>query len=231
MLKNCSFSVEPGKITALTGASGAGKSTIFSLLYGLYKPQKGGIYVGGVNTREIRKTDLRKKIGIVPQQIDFFEGSLEENIVLGNQEMSASDVLKLLRIYGIREWIFQLPQGLQTEIGRKGVVLSPGEKQKLAMARALCHHPDILLLDEATSALDAESEKEMQKCIRMLAEEGKTVLLIAHRFSTLCCADHIVVLKDGCISEAGSHRELCRKGGDYAGLCHRQTDLMNQLVF
>ncbi|QEC51358.1 peptidase domain-containing ABC transporter [Anseongella ginsenosidimutans] len=211
------------KITALVGESGSGKSTLSSLLQRVYPLESGNITIGDVDIHYFDVESLRRLIGVVPQQIHLFSGTVIENIALGEFEPDLQKVLSICGRLGMMEFIEKLPQGLHTEIGENGATLSGGQCQLLAIARAVYREPDVLILDEATSSLDTASEKYIRDAIFSLRKEGKTIIMIAHRLSTVCGADRIIVLDNGEIKETGVHRELLQQRGSYYRMWQLQT--------
>lgn len=221
VFRNFNLVVKRGKITALVGESGSGKSTLASLLQNLYPLQSGHVLVGDMDVRYVEPASLRRRIGVVPQQIDLFAGTILENIAVGEYEPDLREALRITRLLGMADFIEKLPLGFQTPLGEHGVNLSGGQRQRLAIARALYRDPDILLLDEATSALDPISDQLVQDAVRSLRQEGKTILVIAHRLSTVMHADTIVVLQEGCLIGQGTHGELLETSDVYAHLWKR----------
>jgi ATP-binding cassette subfamily B protein len=205
-----------GKMTAIVGDSGSGKTSLFSILQGLYPIQSGRIMAGDYDIRHIRLADLRRRIAVVPQQIQLFSGNVIDNIALGDPCPDVKRVLKLCRDTGIAEFIEKIPSGYATPLGENGAMLSGGQKQRIALARALYREPDMLLLDEATSSLDSASEQNILQVLERFRQMGKTLVVIAHRLSTIIQADHIIVLQDGQVVQAGTHLDLIRIEGAYA---------------
>jgi ATP-binding cassette subfamily B protein len=220
-LRDFSLMVKPGQTVAIVGPSGAGKSTVFQLLLRFYDPSSGGIVLDGVATRDLSLSDLRQRIGIVPQDAVIFSSSALENIRYGRPDASDEDVRAAARSAFADEFIHELPEGYDTFLGERGVRLSGGQRQRIAIARAMLKNPPLLLLDEATSALDAESERMVQAALES-AMRDRTTLVIAHRLATVQKADLIVVLDHGSLVEQGTHAELVAKGGMYAGLAALQ---------
>ncbi|MDP1999977.1 MAG: ABC transporter transmembrane domain-containing protein [Rhodoferax sp.] len=220
-LSNFSLTVSPGQTVAIVGPSGAGKSTVFQLLLRFYDPASGSIVLDGVATRDLTLSDLRQRIGIVPQDAVIFSSSALENIRYGRPEAHDEEVYAAARSAFADEFISALPEGYDTFLGERGVRLSGGQRQRIAIARAMLKNPPLLLLDEATSALDAESERMVQAALES-AMRDRTTLVIAHRLATVQKADLIVVLDHGSLVEQGTHAELVARGGVYAGLAALQ---------
>ena len=219
------LSFEKGKVSAIVGESGSGKSSLLAILQNIYPLQKGQVSIGGVDVRHIASASLRSLIGIVPQHVDLFGGSLLENIALGDLEPDLARVFDLCEQIGLQSFIQSLPAGLQTQVGEKGAQLSGGQRQRVAIARALYRDPQILALDEATSALDPESEQYIKKITARLRSDGKTIIIIAHRLATITQADTIYVLHHGQLLEHGSHHELLSIKGQYAAYWQAQTQV------
>ncbi len=222
VLKGVSFEVPKGKVVALVGASGSGKSTLAGLLLRLYDPVKGRILIDGVDIREMDLKDLRRHMGLVPQELILFNDTLWNNITYGLKDVDEAQVEEAVRIAHISEFIHSLPKGYDTRIGDLGSQLSGGQRQRIAIARAILRDPPILILDEATSHLDAKSEKEVQSALSS-AMQGRTVLVIAHRLSTIRSADLIVVLHEGEVVEVGRHEDLIARDGLYKSLYRLQS--------
>jgi subfamily B ATP-binding cassette protein MsbA len=220
-VENVSLAIEPGKTYALVGASGAGKSTILSLLLRLYDPTSGVIRVDGYDLNKVTQKSLREQIGLVTQETFLFHDTIFKNIQFGRLEATKEEVEEAARTAFAHDFIMAQPQGYETVIGDKGCLLSGGQQQRLAIARALLKNAPILLLDEATSALDSESEKQIQTALETLAE-GRTVIAIAHRLSTILSADQIVVMEMGHVKELGTHAELMEQSGYYRRLYDMQ---------
>lgn len=215
VLQDVSFTVSPGEMVAVVGPSGAGKSTLFDLLQRFYDPLGGGLYLDGVDLRTLALTELRGKIGYVPQEAVLFAGTVGDNVRYGKPDAAEAEVVEALRLAHAEAFVRALPGGLATRVGESGVGLSGGQKQRLAIARALLTQPRLLLLDEATSALDAESEQQIRDSIHAL--KGRcTIIAIAHRLSTVRQADRILVLDEGHLVATGDHDSLLADNGLYA---------------
>jgi subfamily B ATP-binding cassette protein MsbA len=221
-LTDVNLTLEPGKIVALVGPTGAGKSTLADMVPRFYDPQSGTVLVDGQDIRTVTIESLRSQIGIVPQDTVLFSGTLRDNIAYGRRDATDEEIIAAARAANADSFIQSFPLQYQTVIGERGATLSGGEKQRIAIARALLANPRILILDEATSALDAATEALVQEALETLMK-GRTTLIIAHRLSTIVNADTIVVLrKGGRIAEQGSHSELLALGGIYAALYETQ---------
>lgn len=222
VLKRVSFRVEPGEKVALAGHSGAGKSTIIQLLLRFYENEKGSIQIDGRDVKDWDLKALRSKIGIVPQEVLLFGGSIRENIAYAKQGATEEEIIEAAQKANAWQFISQFPDGLDTLVGERGVKLSGGQRQRVAIARAILKDPAILILDEATSSLDAESESLVQQALDELMK-GRTTLIIAHRLATIRKVDRIYALSEGKIVEQGSHKELLAdEGGFYANLVRLQ---------
>ena len=218
VLDGISFDVKPGKMLALVGATGVGKTTIVSLLERFYDPQSGKITIDGHDIRHATLSSLRQNISIVLQDVFLFNGTLYENIAYGAENATEEEVYAAAKTACADEFIREMPEGYMTKIGERGVRLSGGQKQRIAIARAVLRKTPILVLDEATSAVDNETEAQIQKAIENLSG-SHTLIVIAHRLTTIMKADDIIVLHDGKIVEEGTHDELMKKGGIYCGMC------------
>jgi HlyB family type I secretion system ABC transporter len=221
-LQNIDFSVQPGQIIGIVGASSAGKTTLVNLLAGLYRPQQGKILIDGCDIAGVLPESLRSQLGIVPQDTFLFAGTILENITLFNPHLTIEDALKVAKIANIHSFIESLPHGYNTQVGMHSRMLSDGQKQQIVLARALIRNPRILILDEAINSLDAQTEANLQQ---NLIHNGLncTTFLITHRLTTLHHADHILVLDRGIIAEQGNHRELIAINGLYSHLMQQQS--------
>lgn len=214
VLKNINLKIKSGETVALVGKSGVGKTTLAELIMGYYKPKEGRIFLDGSDISKLQLRWLRNQIAMVPQDLNLFNDTLINNLKYANPKATEKDIIKSARAASAEEFIMKLPKGYDTKVGEKGVKLSTGQRQRIAIAMAFLKNPEILILDEPTAALDAESEKKVQEGIKKLIE-GKTTIIIAHRFSTVRNADKIVVLDKGRVAELGNHKELIRKKGLY----------------
>jgi len=214
VLRNVTFDVTPGEMIGLVGHSGAGKTTSINLLCRFYDADEGQILVDGVPVRNIRVADLRRQLGVVPQDTFLFSGTIAENIAYAKPGATREQIIRAAKVANAHDFILRKPDGYETHLGEQGAGLSAGEKQRLAIARAVLHDPRILILDEATSQLDVETEKQVQEAIGRLVK-GRTTFAIAHRLATLRNADRLLVLKNGEIVESGTHDELLRNEGEF----------------
>ena len=217
ILKDINLEVKAGQMVAIVGPSGAGKTTIVNLLPRFYDPVAGNIYIDDVNIADVTLASLREKIGIVPQETVLFNGSIYDNILYGDLTATTEEVMAAAKAANAHDFIMQMADQYQTQIGERGSKLSGGQRQRIAIARAILKNPRILILDEATSALDTESEKLVQDALDKLMV-GRTSFVIAHRLSTILQADMIIVMEKGQIVEQGSHEELLKLDGLYSGL-------------
>jgi ATP-binding cassette subfamily B protein len=223
ILEDVSFTVPAGKRVAIVGASGAGKSTISRLLFRFYDVHDGAIRIDGQDLRDATQTSVRAAIGIVPQDTVLFNDTIYYNIAYGHPAASPTEIEEAARLARIHDFIMASPDGYQTTVGERGLKLSGGEKQRVAIARTILKRPRILLFDEATSALDSRTEREIQVSLREVSR-GHTTLVIAHRLSTIVDADEIIVLHEGRIAERGMHAQLILRGGLYAAMWRRQQE-------
>jgi ATP-binding cassette subfamily B protein len=223
ILKGLSFEVPAGRTVAIVGPSGAGKSTVSRLLFRFYDVSGGRILIDGQDLRDVTQTSLRAAIGMVPQDTVLFNDTIRYNIRYGRWEASDTEVEEAARLAQIDAFIRLSPKGYETEVGERGLKLSGGEKQRVAIARTILKAPPILLLDEATSALDSHTEKEIQDALDRVSK-NRTTLVIAHRLSTIVGADEILVLDHGVIVERGTHHALLAKAGLYASMWNRQRE-------
>lgn len=224
ILKDIDLTVPAGRTVALVGPSGAGKSTLSRLLYRFYDLEKGRILIDGQDISEVTQASLRRAIGMVPQDTVLFNDTIGYNIRFGRPDATCGEVEEAARLAQIHGFVERLPQGYETLVGERGLKLSGGEKQRVAIARTLLKNPPILILDEATSALDSHTEQEIQGALRAVAE-NRTTLIIAHRLSTVQHADEILVLEEGRIAERGRHADLLERNGLYAALWRTQARL------
>ncbi len=223
VLKDVSFVVEPGQKLAIVGKSGSGKSTLTKLLFRFYDVTSGEILIDGQNIKTLNQRSVQSVIGVVPQDTVMFNESIYYNIAYGKQGASQYEVEKAAKLSFIDTFIDKLPEGYDTLVGERGLKLSGGEKQRLAIARVLLKNPPILIFDEATSALDSYSEKMVQKALKKLSSKH-TILVIAHRLSTIVDSDKIIVLGDGQVQESGTHAQLLESNGEYAKLWQLQVN-------
>ncbi|MBD0427027.1 ABCB family ABC transporter ATP-binding protein/permease [Aquisalinus flavus] len=223
ILKGVSFAAQPGEKIAIVGHSGAGKSTISRILYRFYDIDEGSVTIDGQDIREVTQDSLRAAIGMVPQDTVLFNETIGYNIAYARPGATQTQIEQAAQMAQIHDFVAGLPKGYDTVVGERGLKLSGGEKQRVAIARTILKNPPILILDEATSALDSVTEQGIQTALRNVAE-SRTTLVIAHRLSTIIDADRILVMDDGKIIEQGTHAELLTKGGDYAELWQRQQE-------
>lgn len=224
VLEEINIKAQPGEIIALVGHSGAGKTTIANLIPRLYDPVKGRILIDGVDIKDVKLNSLRKQIGVVPQDVILFGGSIEENIAYGRENATKEEIIEAAKFANAHDFIISFSEGYETIVGEKGVRLSGGERQRISIARAILKNPRILILDEATSSLDSVSETLIQEALQRLMK-SRTTFIIAHRLSTIKMADKIIVLEKGRIKEIGTHEELFKKGKDYFNLYKKEEFL------
>jgi len=224
IIKDISFAVPNGKKVAIVGPTGAGKSTISRLLFKFYDPKEGEIYINNININRVSQESLRQMIGVVPQDTVLFNDTIYYNIVYGKIEANKEEVISAAKNADIHDFISALPDGYETVVGERGLKLSGGEKQRVAIARTILKNPKIFFFDEATSALDSNTEKEIQKNLENVSKD-KTTLIIAHRLSTAANADNIIVLDKGVITEQGTHESLLLKKGKYFEMWEKQKPI------
>ncbi len=229
VLRDIHFKAEPGQMIALVGPTGVGKTTIISLLARFYDPVAGAIRLDGQDIRGLTLASLREQISIVLQDVFLFNGNVADNIAYGSREATREQIERAARIARADDFIAALPEGYDTLIGERGVKLSGGQKQRLSIARAVLRDTPILILDEATASVDVETEAKIQQAIQELAGT-RTILVIAHRLSTVKRADRILVIEDGLIAESGTHDELLHQGGRYSQLCRVQFSALEELA-
>jgi ATP-binding cassette subfamily B protein len=222
VLSDVSFTVKPGQMLAIVGPTGSGKSTLLRLLLRHYEVQKGRILVNGHDIRQLNLHDLRSAIGVVGQDVYLFQGTVKDNVMYGRPDATNEEFALALQHSGTSAFLSNLPDGDGSDVGERGQRLSGGQRQRIAIARALLKDAPVLALDEATSQLDYETEGIVQRSIRASAE-GRTLIVVAHRLSTVRRADEIIVLESGRICERGAHDELVRSGGLYASLWRLQN--------
>ncbi|KAG6856298.1 Iron-sulfur clusters transporter atm1, mitochondrial [Tephrocybe sp. NHM501043] len=226
IFRNLSFTVPAGKKVAIVGPSGCGKSTVFRLLYRFYDPASGHIFIDGQNIHDVRMDSLRRSVGVVPQDTPLFHSNILHNIRYGRLDASDDEVKQAAIRANVHGTILKLPEGYDTQVGERGLMISGGEKQRLAVARVLLKDPPILFFDEATSALDAHTESELMKNINStLLNKARTSIFIAHRLKTVVEADLIIVMKDGSVVEEGTHDELLKRRGLYYSMWQQQASL------
>jgi subfamily B ATP-binding cassette protein MsbA len=221
VIKNLSFVADPGKVTALVGPSGGGKSTIFNLMLRFYEADGGAIVIDGQNIGAVSRRSLRSQVAYVGQDVFLFRGSVRENIALGRAGASENEIIAAAKAAYAHDFVTAFPRGYDTPVGEHGVQLAGGERQRIAIARALLKDAPLILLDEATASLDSESERQVQGAFEHL-RQGRTTIVIAHRLHTVVDADRIFVIEDGTVVEAGRHDELLRRGGRYTSFYRLQ---------
>ena len=222
VLRHVELHVRPGETIAIVGPSGGGKSTLCSLIPRFYDVTEGAIRIDGHDVRDVTQQSLRRSIGVVQQDVFLFAASIMENIRYGRPDATADEVVEAARRAEIYDDIMDMPDGFDTYVGERGALLSGGQKQRISIARIFLKNPPVLILDEATSALDSITEAKIQRAFDALAK-GRTTLIIAHRLSTVRSASRILVVRDGVITEEGTHEALLARDGDYAQLYHTQN--------
>lgn len=224
ILNNVSFTVKGGTTTAVVGSSGAGKSTISRILFRFYDISNGSVRIDDQDIRDVRQQSVRREIGVVPQDTVLFNDTIKYNISYGRHDASDEEIFEAAKLAKIHDFILRLPDGYDTEVGERGLKLSGGEKQRVAIARTILKNPAILLLDEATSALDSQTEREIQESLEKISEQ-RTAIVIAHRLSTIINVNEILVLDNGEIAERGNHTALLEKQGLYYQMWQKQQQL------
>jgi ABC-type multidrug transport system fused ATPase/permease subunit len=219
VLRDVSFSIEPGQVVGIVGPTGSGKSTVLSLLPRFYDPSGGRVLIDGTDVATYKLSALRAQVGFVLQETVLFRGTIRENIAYGRPGASDEEVIAAAKVANADEFISRMPNGYDSMVGERGDTLSGGQRQRIGIARAVVRNSPIMILDEPTAALDTESERQVVEGLKQLMK-GRTVIMIAHRLSTISDADKIIVLKDGVVAEEGSAEELLARGGVYAEL-HR----------
>ncbi|MEM6735540.1 MAG: peptidase domain-containing ABC transporter [Bacteroidota bacterium] len=230
VFEDLSITFPYGRVSAIVGESGSGKSTIAAIVQKMYPIDKGSVSIGDINMAYLNMESLRDLVSVVPQKIDLFAGNVIENIAIGRFSPDMDRILEICKQLNILDFIESLPNGFNTYLGENGATLSGGQKQKIAIARALYKQPEVLILDEATSALDSTSENHIQNALNVLIGAKKTVIIIAHRLSTVCKADRIFVLDKGKLIEEGDHSELLEKRGHYYSLWEQQFPMLAQIA-
>jgi len=225
VLEGVSFRVNEGETVAVVGATGVGKTTACHLLSRFYQPDSGVVSLGDVDVAELPLSWLRQQVALVSQDVFLLAGTIRENLLLGQLGVSDERVEEVVRVSGADEFVALLPEGLETIVGERGIRLSGGQKQRIALARALLKDAPVLVLDEATSAVDGATESRIKQALRR-ATAGRTVLVVAHRLSTIISADRIVVLEDGRVVESGTYEELSAVDGPFTMLCRVREDVV-----
>ena len=224
VLEDLSFVVEPGEMIGLAGHSGAGKSTLINLICRFYEPQEGAILIDAHDTRRVNLQSLRRQIGVVLQDPFLFNGTVADNVAYGHPEASLEEIVAAARAANAHDFVMDMPDGYDTMVGERGLRVSGGERQRLAIARAILRDPRILILDEATSNVDTRTEAQIQEALERLVR-GRTTFAIAHRLSTLKNAHRLLILEKGRLAEIGTHDELIARDGIYANLCRMQAEM------
>jgi ATP-binding cassette subfamily B (MDR/TAP) protein 1 len=224
VLRGCSIKVQHGQFAAIVGSSGAGKTSVISLIERFYEPQKGTVYYNNEDIALIPRAVLRSRMSLVAQEASIFRGTIRENVLLGMKGNEVSDEILYgaCRDAGIHNFVSSLPDGYNTDVGQAGISLSGGQRQRISIARALIRDPSVLLLDEATSSLDSETEKEVQAVFEQTGK-GRTMIVVAHRLATVQNADIIFVMHEGRVVECGDHRTLLAKRRRYWSMCEAQA--------
>jgi ATP-binding cassette subfamily B protein len=226
VFRDLNLSIPKGKVTGIVGESGSGKSTLAAILQNLYPIQNGTVRIGDYDLKYIETESLRNMVSIVPQKIDLFAGNVVDNIAVGDLQPDMTKIVSICSGLGIMDFIEKLPNNFNTYLGENGASLSGGQRQRLAIARALYKDPEILVLDEATSSLDSASEQYVQKMVNILKNNQKTIIIIAHRLSTVINCDKIVVLHEGNVIEEGTHPELLKRGSHYLNFWQQQFPML-----
>jgi ATP-binding cassette subfamily B protein len=232
VLRGLSLTAEPGKVTALVGPSGGGKSTVLNLLLRFYEADRGTISIDGQNIAAVSRRSLRQSVAYVGQHVFLFRGTIRDNIAFGKSSATEEEIVAAAKAAFAHDFIASFPQGYDTPVGEHGLQLSGGQRQRIAIARALIKNAAIILLDEATAALDSESERQVQEALDRLTR-NRTTIVIAHRLHTITHADRIHVVEDGAVVESGVHDELLRRGGRYASFYRMQfknQDIAEQVI-
>ena len=229
ILKNVDLAIEPGKMLGVVGQTGAGKSTLVSLVCRFYDPTDGDILLDGASLKDITMQSLRSQIGMVLQDTFLFARTIRDNIAYGTPHTTNEEIIEAAKAANAHEFIMNLPDGYDSDVGERGIMLSGGEKQRISIARAILKNPAILILDEATSAVDSVTEASIQEAMDRLIK-GRTTIAIAHRLSTLRNADKLIVIDNGEIAESGTHIDLMKHDGIYAGLCRMQADFAREII-
>ncbi len=224
VLRDLTFTIEPGELIGIVGQSGAGKTTLVNLICRFYDVTSGAIRIDGVDVRDLSMEEIRKQIGIVLQQPFLFQGTIAENIAYGKANATREEIIRAAKAANAHDFITRLPEGYDTIVGEGGTGLSGGERQRISIARAILHDPRILILDEATSSVDTEAERQIQEALETLVR-GRTTIAIAHRLSTLYNADRIIVLNHGRLEEQGPPQKLMESKGMFYNLVQLQTQL------